>query len=128
MFKKLALSALFLVAFVSLGSVAAIAQSTDAAGPAADLDQCRNGGIGEPVVVCANDGWVNGNTGPENAHWAESQYMPYRMKLSGLEPNSTGNVLIIGYDILKGTKHAIDYLGTYNATATDADPCTDIVP
>src|SRR5262245_35350258 len=49
---------------------------------AADLDQCRNGGIASPqtVVQCVqspggnpNAGWVNGNAGASNAHYAESE-------------------------------------------------------
>jgi hypothetical protein len=36
------------------------------------------------------------------------------------------HTVIIGYDILKGTKHALDYLGTYNATETTAYACAGI--
>src|SRR5438034_1882916 len=48
------------------------------------------------------------------------------MKFSGLDTGSTVHTLVLGYDILKETRHAIDYLGTFNATNTDADACRDI--
>ncbi|MEJ8820312.1 hypothetical protein, partial [Lacibacter sp. H407] len=75
---------------------------------AADLDQLRNGGIGEPPTP---NNWVNGNAGPENSHFIESWSIPYRMRISGLTNNTSHNI-IIEWDIMgsSGTKHAIDYI------------------
>ena len=97
----------------------------------ADLDQCRNGSHPNPAKCedsgGGDSGWVNGNAGENNAHWAENQFLAYRMKFGGLS-NAAGNshTVIIGYDVLKGSTHALDYLGTFNTTAADADPCSGI--
>lgn len=103
-----------------------IAQATQAAD--ASLEQCANGDAANPVGCVTggggNTGWVTGNVGFSKAHWAESQYLPYRMVFSGLAPG-THNVTI-GYDVLKGSVHAIDFLGTYNITETTANPCAGI--
>jgi len=92
-----------------------------------DLDQCRNGLIDAPVD-CALDAWVNGNAGASNSHWAESQFVPYRVKLSGLVPGPTVHSIVISFDRLTSDMavHTMDYLGTYNYTETTADPCSGI--
>ena len=91
----------------------------------ADLDQCRNGTEALPLGCTTADEWVNGNANHTNAHWSETEYISYRMKFTDLTLQS--HVVIIGYDILKGTQHAIDYLGTYRATETTADPCAGVL-
>lgn len=90
---------------------------------AADLDQCRNGTVASPVA-CTGAAWVNGNANSTQAHWAESQFLAYRVKFTDLSIGT--HSFTIGYDILASSKHAIDYLGTYNATETTADPCSGV--
>ena len=129
LFKSTAACVVILAAILFLNASTISAQTVLAAA-SANLDQCRNGGVGQLVQQCIGDGagasgWVNGNAGPENAHWAENQFITYRMRFQDLTLGT--HTVIIGYDILQQTKHAIDYLGTYNATATDAMPC-DTVP
>ncbi|NCU04350.1 MAG: hypothetical protein GXC73_10230, partial [Chitinophagaceae bacterium] len=82
--------------------------AASAPGGAADIDQLRNGGIGE---VPTPNNWVNGNAGPENSHFIESWSIPYRMRITGLTNNTSHNI-IIEWDIMgsSGTKHAIDYI------------------
>jgi hypothetical protein len=76
--------------------------------------------------VGGNSGWVSGQAGPPHAAWAEDNFVPYRLELSGLAGGGEQHVLVIGYDIFKGTKHAIDYLGTYNATEGTTNPCAGV--
>ena len=90
----------------------------------ADLDQCRNGTELAPVGCDDSAEWVNGNANAQQAHWSETEYLAYRMKFTGLTPGPY--TVVIGYDILKSGKHAIDYLGTYNATETTANPCAGL--
>lgn len=119
-------SVLLLVAFLILTSVSVSAQKVEA-NPAADLDQCRNGSVGSEVGCISEDGntgWGNGNAGAENSHWAEDQFLVYRMRFSNL--TNTSHTVVIGYDILKSGTHAIDYLGPYNDTETTADPCAGV--
>ena len=94
-----------------------------AANPAANIDQCRNGPITDPVV-CANDAWVNGNLGPENSHYREGDSVPFRATLTNLDTSLLSHTVTIQYDTLQGGKHAYDYLTSYNRTETTADPTT----
>ena len=64
-----------------------------AAGPSVNLDQCRNGGLVvngvQTSIQCAgggsgNSGWVNGNAGASNAHYAEGESISYRARISGV--------------------------------------------
>src|SRR5687767_11412945 len=96
-----------------------------AANPAADLDQCANGGVGAPDEQCAGSNWVNGNLGGSKAHYLEGQSVPYRLKFTDLATSGSHNV-IIEWDTTKGGKHALDYLTTYNRTESDALPCSGI--
>jgi hypothetical protein len=93
-----------------------------AAGPAVNLDQCRNGGLVvngvQTSIQCAgggsgNSGWVNGNAGASNAHYAEGESISYRARITGLKANDAV-VVIMGYDVVHGGVHAIDYLTDKN--------------
>ncbi len=95
----------------------------------ASLEQCRNGDTGAPVGCVSPGGatgWVTGNAGFSNSHWAENQFLAYRMLFDGLTPGATVHTVEIGYDIIKGGPHAIDYLGTFNDTEATADPCASV--
>jgi hypothetical protein len=112
-----------LVASMLLTTVGIVAA---AAGPSADLDQCRNGGLVktglQTSIQCAGNGsgssgWVNGNAGASNAHYAEGESISYRARLSGLH-NNDQVTLIMGYDVVHGGVHAIDYLTDKNRWQT----------
>ena len=92
----------------------------------ADLDQCANGGVGVPPVQCAGSAWQNGNLNHNQAHYIEGQFVPYRVEMNDLASGS--HILRIEYDVTKSDKHAIDYLGSFDTTETNADPVTDILP
>lgn len=93
-----------------------------AANPAANIDQCANGGVGDPDEQCTGANWVNGNLGASKAHYAEGESVPYRLRFTDLATSGAHNV-IIEWDTTKGGKHALDYLTTYNRTEGDAQPC-----
>ncbi len=121
---------LFIAAF-SFFSSDAVAQKELLNNPAASLEQCRNGTVPtDPrsgcLVVGGNEGWVTGNAGSSNSNWAETQYLAYRMLFSNLPTGGTVHTVTIGYDVLKSGVHAIDYLGTYNLTETNANPCVAV--
>ena len=134
MSNKLALCALLLVAFVfsasmsveaqrkiTKGSIAPseptyvdLAEAATEANPAADIDQCFNGGVNQPVQPCVGDNWGNGNANGNKAHYREGDYIHYRLKFTNLVVGTSYTVRL-GYDIFdNGGRHAIDYLGTYN--------------
>ncbi|HYT31840.1 MAG TPA: hypothetical protein VEO37_04540, partial [Thermoanaerobaculia bacterium] len=109
---------------------------TDAA---ANLDQCTNGGVGNPPEQCkhltSSGNWVNGNSNGQKSHWREGEFISYRDTIT-VDAAGT-HVFQIHYDTVHGGKHAIDYLGSFDATETTGpsttdhfnnnDPCSDIV-
>ncbi|PYT01833.1 MAG: hypothetical protein DMF63_03075 [Acidobacteria bacterium] len=102
---------------------------------AVTLQQCANGGRGTPEVACAgNAPWQNGNLGRNNSQWVEGEFVPYRALITGLTPGSTGNTVTINYATTNTGKHAIDYLGTFDASVQPpqgpggADPCINVSP
>jgi hypothetical protein len=122
--------------------VSLIPITTSAAGAAANLDQCINGGVGatpEPCLIgtlgaASFSNWVNGDANGGKAHWREGDFISYRVTLTGL-PLGAHN-LIFNYQTVHGNKHAIDYLGSFDATETtspagtqlnrnDNNPCFD---
>jgi hypothetical protein len=99
----------------------------------ANIDQCRNGPIDSPEPCVdpssnPNHGWVNGNSNSTQAHWAEGESIPYRLRLEGLAQGV--HTVEIQYDFTEPSaeaKHAIDYLTSYTRTETTADACTNVL-
>src|SRR2546426_3547759 len=124
------------------GTNSATTTFTDAAG---NLDECTNGGVGATPEPCKGsngapvDGfknWENGNANGAKAHWREGEFISYRDTLS-LDAGAD-YVFTVEYDTVHGGKHAIDYLGSFDATETTSptantfhannnDPCSDKV-
>ena len=136
-----------LVAVTVLCMAAALAPApASAASAAANIDQCTNGTVGPPIVAepCLNGtlsgtsfaNWVNGNSQGSKSHWREGDFIAYRVELTGLTVGS--HTLIFDYQTVHGSKHAIDYVGSFDATETtsptastfnrnDSNPCFDIL-
>ena len=93
--------------------------------PAADLDQCANGTLASPQL-CAGAQWQNGNVNGNQAHWREGDSVPYRMKLTGLNTVTTQWTLVIGYDVTNSSKHALDYITSFDRTEHQPgnNPCS----
>lgn len=120
-----------LAAIIVATTIVTFAQKSDGFVPendSATLQQCRNGATAAAGPQCIDgaggEGWVPGNAGNSNSHWEERQFISYRMLFGGLSAGS--NTVVIGYDFIHSGKHAIDYLGTYNATELDSDPCSGV--
>jgi hypothetical protein len=114
-----------------------------AANPAANLDQCANfaGVAPNQATNCSasdlpagSNNWVNGNLGQSKALYHEGDSVPYRMRFSNLalvDPVSHTPIVhkvTIEWDTTKSSKHALDYITTYNRTVAGADPCLQVVP
>jgi hypothetical protein len=118
-----------------------------ATNPSANIDQCTNGAVGPPLTLspCLNgtlgtttySDWVNGNSNGQKSHWREGEFISYRVRLANLPVGS--HTLDIQYDTVHGGKHAIDYVGSFDATETtsttanqfhrnNSNPCKDILP
>ena len=100
----------------------AFAAAAQTAEFAVDIDQCANGKRGTPREACTGSNWVNGNLNESKSQYSEGDSVAFRFKITGLVPNSTGNVVVIGFDPTKAGKAAYDYLTTWNRTET-GDPC-----
>ncbi|MFH0853127.1 MAG: SdrD B-like domain-containing protein [bacterium] len=96
-----------------------------AANPAADLDQCKNGGVGDPPISPCD--WVNGNLNEQHAHYVEGDSVPYRMTLTDISVGAP-HELIIGFDVKHSGKHALDYLTNNDRIAEVVDPCDGVTP
>jgi hypothetical protein len=119
---------------VVVGGLLGVGNIALAAPPAVavNLDQCRNGGLADPQTSwtqCSgggsgNSGWVNGNAGASNAHYAEGESISYRARLTNLH---VGDVvtLIMAYDVIHNGKDAIDYLTDKNRWQTPETNTTD---
>jgi hypothetical protein len=133
-----AISGAVLIGTVMFANIAVVF----AAGPAVNLDQCRNGGLvktgTQTFIQCSgggsgNSGWVNGNAGASNAHYAEGESISYRARISGLAVNDQV-VVVMGYDVVHSGRHAIDFLTDKNhwqspettVLATPDQPCSGV--
>jgi len=100
---------------------------TDAAPPSnQQLWQCDPPSVFDPsdytCVSSGNTGWVSGNNdGP----FYEGDTVPYRTRFQNLISGNEYNITI-EWDTTKSSKHAIDYLKTFNATISAADPCVSL--
>ena len=105
-----------ILVFVLFNSTAAMAESLS-------LNQCANGGIADPVNhLSCHKGWINGNLNASKAAYAEGDYVPYRVQMTGLTPG-VQYTYSFSWDTLKSGQHALDYIGTYNFSVTSADAC-----
>jgi hypothetical protein len=109
---------------------------------AVNLDQCRNGGLvtsgTQTSTQClgsgsGSSGWVNGNAGASNAHYAEGESISYRARLTNLH-NNDQVTLILGYDVIHNGHDALDFLTDKNrwqlpettVAATPDLPCSGV--
>jgi len=88
--------------------------------PAANLDQWANCALNQ---VCPGS-WQNGNLNGSQAHYSEGDSVPYRAVFSSLVAGATYTATL-EWDTTQSSKHAIDYLTTWNRTA-NPDPCTGV--
>ena len=83
--------------------------------PAANLDQWAN----------LNNAWVNGNLGSSKAKYFEGDSIPYRLAFTNLDTTAVHHVTM-QWDTLKGGKHALDYITTFNRSVKHVAP--NVVP
>jgi hypothetical protein len=117
-----------LVAVVAAAGLLLLPGAALTANPSANLDQCANGPAPSPSSdgcnVNASD-WVNGNLGASKANYFEGDSIPYRLRLDNLSLNP-GHTVTIEWDTTKSSKHAIDYIDSYNASVLNANPCLGV--
>ena len=140
------LSVVLLVVANLTGGIALFASSASASptGVSSTIYQCTNGKVSDPQPCQGSSGakvngfqnWTGGNANASNAHWSEGQFIPYRAVISGLPAGSYEEQF--QFDTTWKSLHAIDYLGSYDATETTGgpagnnanqnNPCTDVLP
>ena len=120
-------TALSLIASAGLllvqGGFVAVAPVAASNASSATLDQCANGKTGTPRVPCTGSNWQNGNINSNNSQYREGDSVPFRALIT--VPTSatavTHHTIWVQYDSTVSSKHAYDYLTTWNATET-GDP------
>ena len=68
--------------------------------------------------------WQFGNLNENNSTYFEDDSVPYYTHLTGLTPGNDYS-LTIEWDTTKSSKHALDYLTTYDRSYTTFDPCDE---
>jgi hypothetical protein len=114
--------AFVLLAGLFLMALMVPAQKTEA-GASPTLSSCRNESAANPAQ-CIDGAWVTGAVNATHSHYAETQFLPSRLTLTG-----TSNITYtfgLGYDMID-SKHAVDYLASFDLTETTANPCHDVV-
>ena len=113
-----------LIGSLLLTSVVALA----AANPSATLDQCANGTLASPDTTPCQTGteWVNGNLGSSKAHYSEGDSVPYRFTFGGLSTGAVVHTVTLEWDTTKSSKHALDYITTWNRTVGTSNPCAGV--
>ena len=99
------------------------------------LNQCANGPIAAPAS-CSDANYQNGDLNKSNSHWAEGEFVPFQLLLTGITAGD--HTVAIQYEVVNGTKHAYDYLGSFDATestggpglahANGNNPCSTLIP
>ncbi len=100
-----------------------------ATGPDTIIEQCANGGVGDPVQPCSGSNWTHGTVIDFRGHWVEGQSVPIRQQLRGFSPGASGNTVTLSWETTRDGKHAYDYLTSFDRTETLAsgnNPCSDI--
>ena len=69
--------------------------------------------------------WVNGNLSQNSSLYLEGDSVPYRIVGDDVSIGPTHTV-VIEWDTMKQTKHAIDFITTFNRTVADANPCLGV--
>jgi hypothetical protein len=91
--------------------------------------QCANSptGIGDCIYE-GNLGWTTGNLGQANSRYREGDFVPFRLRLTNLNSDTT-YTLGINWDAVEKGLHTYDYLGTYNASENyPGPPPQQVVP
>ena len=74
---------------------------------------------------CSNSNWVNGNLGASKSLYYEGDSIPYRLVFGGLTLGS--HTVTIEWDTTKSSKHALDYLTTWDRSANPgSDPLSTV--
>jgi uncharacterized repeat protein (TIGR01451 family) len=90
-----------------------------AAATSATLDQCANGPRSGPRLACLLSQWQNGNINGNNSQYSEGDSVPFRALIT--VPNAGTHNIWIQFDNTKASKHAYDYLTSWNTTES-GDP------
>jgi hypothetical protein len=105
-----------------------LSQCTNGDSSPLQLEQCEgsSGGGGVSALNGAVNSagyknWVSGDANGTKAHWHEGDFIPYRTEITAGAGTYT---LEVQYANVKANAHAIDYLGSYDASETTSTACT----
>lgn len=108
--------------FAVVSMVLTMVPSVAFAAEAATLNQAENGGVNNAPISPVD--WVTGNVNQAKGHYVEGQSVAYKMEVTGLTPGVQSS-LIVGFDVTKSNKYALDYITSDDRIAETVDPCSD---
>jgi hypothetical protein len=111
-------------------AAASIFISSNVFGAGITLSQCANGGVKEDIIhdQC-HDGWISGNANQSKAAYAEGEFLPYRVVMTGLTTGATYTYQF-SWDTLKSGKHAemcLDGMEPMSCIGTNGKPDLDLI-
>lgn len=127
---------IMVAAGLSSGALVVVAGPSSAASlNAYSINQCANGGKGT-LAVCTGSAYQSGDDNGSNSHWAEGDFLPFQLTLTGITAGS--HTVALQYQTVDKAKHSYDYLGSFDATETTSstpspthdnknNPCAGIV-
>ena len=121
--RKRAVAATVVFGLVAAGAWALSVALPVSAKAAISLDQCAN--LDAPCDETHPAQWQNGNLNANNSRYFEGDSVPYRAIMTGLTAGST-YAITMEWDSTESGKHAIDYLTSFDRTATAANPCAGL--
>ena len=134
------LHVVFVMTTVFAMMAALLPTTSSAASASATLSQCTNGmvspltleqcagatGGGSVSILNGTPGsgysnWVSGNSQGSKSHWRENEFIPYRAQIFDTAGSHT---IQLHYDTVHSGGHALDYLGSYDATESTSTSCS----
>jgi Prealbumin-like fold domain/Galactose oxidase, central domain len=91
------------------------AQASTSTNSAASLSQCADGSNLAPGTATACS-WVSGNVNGSKATYFEGDSLPYQMSMTGLVTANHTYTLVVQWDTLQGSQHALDYITSFDRT------------
>ncbi|WP_203336884.1 DUF7927 domain-containing protein [Nocardioides limicola] len=83
------------------------------------------GGFAQNTKADSSGNWIHSVLNNNNSNYAEGQFVPQRIIVTGLNPGT--NHLVIGHQVTKGGKYAYDYLGNLAISPGSASVSWDAV-
>jgi Prealbumin-like fold domain len=114
------------LAILALFAAPGLARRAKASHIGTQLEQCENGTSGSGA--CTGSAWIRGDLNRNKSLYRQGDFVPFRTEIDSLAAGHT-YTLRVGYDAVEEGKHAYDYLGSVDGSASPGQqivPCSGI--